>query len=234
MKCDSWKPPSEQKIIALPTCSSWEMLPGDVLILCNHAVFETRCQEESSMDEVAKVVGCELDHEAAPEEAAAALCNYTIRFGARHSLQVMIAVATAANSTHVPCEVLEQEWVVPGPIYEEPCRRSREYREASLVDYERCGVSLAKLLELRWRQVRNLLPSRHAIPLMAYYGEECSVLHEMMDEEALLFAHESLPPDGCSEEILMKYDKAQMRRTFERIAKSLVASSAPTMAESAG
>ncbi|RNF17911.1 putative protein phosphatase 2C [Trypanosoma conorhini] len=234
MKSDPRRPPSEQKIIALPECSSWEMMPGDVLVLCNHATFETRCMEESSMDEIAKLVGREIDRGAAPEEAAAALCNYAVRFGAGHSLQVMIAVATAVTSAHAPCEAPRQEWVVPGPIYAEPCRRSPEYRKALLVDCERCGVSLAELLELRWRQVRNLLPSRHALPLMAYYGKECSVLQQMMDEEALLFTHGSLPPEGCSEDALVKYDKGQMRRTFEKIANSLLAPNGQSVADSPG
>ncbi|KAF5223088.1 hypothetical protein ECC02_003915 [Trypanosoma cruzi] len=234
MKCDSQRPPSEQKMIALPACCSWEMIPGDVLVLSNHAIFETRCQEESSMDEIAKVVVREIDRGASPEEAAAALCNYAIRFGAEHSLQVMVAIATSADSAQAPCEAKKQEWIVPGPIYAEPCRRSPEYRNALQADCERCALSLAELLGLRWRQVRNLIPSRHFLPLMTYYGKECSVLQQIMDEEALLFSHESLPPCGCSDDVLMEYDEAHMMRAFERIAKSLMSPCTLSTAESGG
>ncbi|KEG14993.1 protein phosphatase 2C [Trypanosoma grayi] len=227
MKCDSRRAPSEQKIIALPTCSSWEMLAGDVLVLCNHAVFETRLQEDTSVDELAKVVRRELDRGASPEEAAGTVCDYAIRFGAQHSLQVVVAVATDDGSTSSCSEAQREEWVTPGPIYAEPCRRLPEYRQALQADCERCGVTLAELLLLRWRRVRDVLHLRHALPLMPYYGKECSILQQSMDEEAELFGQESLPPPGQNIDELTEKDWQCIAKTFEKLSRLLMAPTAP-------
>ncbi|ORC93086.1 protein phosphatase 2C [Trypanosoma theileri] len=225
MKCDMKRSPSEQKLIALPSCSSWEMLPGDVLVLCNHGMFETRSQQDTSMDELAKVVGRELRRGSSPEQIAAALCDHAIRFGAQHSLQAMVAVATDTNASS--SEVEREEWVEPGPFYVEPFRQSSAYRNALCVDCDRCGVTLAELLELRWQRVREFLPTRYALPLMPYYGKECSTLQQIMDEEALLFNHESLPPLGESIEKMTSEEKRRVKETFVRMSRSLLSSTPP-------
>ncbi|KAH9582075.1 PPM-type phosphatase domain [Trypanosoma melophagium] len=236
MKCDMKKSPSEQKLIALPSCSSWEMLTGDVLVLCNHAMFETRSQEDTSIDELAKVVGRELRRGASPEQIAAALCDHAIRFGAQHSLQAMVAVATdtdistsnsSSSSSSSNSETRREEWIEPGPFYPQPFRQSPAYRNAVCVDCERCGVTLEELLELRWQRVREFLPTRYALPLMPYYGKECSTLQQVMDEEALLFSHELLPSLECSMDKMTYDEKRRVKETFARLSRSLLSSRPP-------
>ncbi|CCW59995.1 unnamed protein product [Phytomonas sp. EM1] len=195
MKNNPNRSPVHQKIIPLPTTATWEMLEGDILVLSNHALYETRHEEDSSMDELAKVAGRAVDRGLPPEEVAATLCDFAIRFGAEHSLQVMVVVATdlaqglrefdGVSGHFCP---LFSEYVQPGPLYGEACRRIPEYRKALQRDCKRCGIKLSELLKLRWERVKGILDQRHALPLHAYYGKECGALQQIMDEEADLFA----------------------------------------------
>lgn len=196
MKRNPKRSPVEQKIIALPTSKAWRMLEGDVLVLCNHAIFETRHSDDSSMDELAKVVGRSLSRDAHPEAIAGTLCDFAIRFGSAHSLQVIVAVATkpeetqqqTSSSSDAAYATNFEEWVEPGPLYVEACRRVPSYRQSLQRDCERCGITLAALLRQRWHRVKHLLPERHALPLLPYYGRECSILQQAMEEEALFFS----------------------------------------------
>ncbi|EPY21934.1 protein phosphatase [Strigomonas culicis] len=218
MKNDLRLSPVEQKLIPLPSSMSWEMLPGDILVMSNQALYETRGEELSSMDELAKLAGREIDRGRSPEQVAASLCDFAIRFGADHALQVMVAVATEA-----PEEALAQqdglqqlhfeEWVEPGPLYSEVFRRVPAYRASVQHDCDRLGVSLAKLLQLRWERVREILPLRHQLSLMPYYGKECGELQQAMDEEAHLFDHEVLKNRDAAPE--------HVDALFHRIAQQL-------------
>ncbi|KAG8345990.1 putative protein phosphatase 2C [Trypanosoma vivax] len=230
MKNNQQRALSEQKIISLPTCNSWEMLPGDVLVLCNHAVFETRSNEDTSVDDLAKVVSRELALGSPAEVAAGVLCDYAIRFGAGHSLQVLVAVAIEGSdgvekdgsvSELEGGKVASKVWIEPGTVYAEPCRHLPDYRSALLADCSRCGVTLSQLLELRWRRVRHLLSGRNDLPLRMFYGKECSALQQVMDEEALLFGDPSLPPPEKNLESLSNEDQFYIRRAFEKVADSL-------------
>lgn len=84
----------QQKLICEPTSLSWTMLKGDILVLVNKAMFETRNNADTSVDDVAKVIGQEIDRGSSPEDTALALCNCAARVGAEHSLQAIVAVAT--------------------------------------------------------------------------------------------------------------------------------------------
>lgn len=239
MKRDGRRSPVEQKMIALPTVNTWRMLPGDALVLCNHAVFETRQQEDSTMDELAKVVGRGLSRGLPAEHIAASLCDFAIRFGAEHSLQVMVAVAPEAAAAKELSEQHRQgqptpsastastgdaastgaaprfeEWVEPGPVYVGACHKYPDLRRRLQLDCERCGVPLATLLRLRYERVRALLPSRHALPLMPYYASECGALQQVMDEEAAFFDADVLR-DG------VQFDSPQAAVLFEKLAASL-------------
>ncbi|KAG5465423.1 hypothetical protein CUR178_00126 [Leishmania enriettii] len=201
MKKDRRRSPMMQKLIALPTVKTWRMLPGDALVLCNHAVFETRHQDYSSMDELAKVVGRGLSREWPPETIAASLCDFAVRFGAEHSLQVMVAVAVSAidkaprTASVDNCGVSTPEyaeWVEPGPLYVGACQRFPELRQRLQEDCARCNITLASLIRRRWERVRDILPTRHSLPLLPYYGKECGALQQIMEEEAVFFEHEML------------------------------------------
>ncbi|KAG5489995.1 hypothetical protein JKF63_00114 [Porcisia hertigi] len=201
MKNDGHRSPVEQKMIALPTIKTWRMLAGDALVLCNHAVFENRHEDDSSMDELAKVVGRGLSQNLPPEAIAASLCDFAIRFGAEHSLQVMVAVARSVatetprapsqdNGISLPPEFAE--WVEPGPLYVGACQRFPELRQRLQLDCARCDISLASLIRRRWERVRDLLPGRHSLSLSPYYGKECGALEQVMEEEALFFHDNNL------------------------------------------
>ncbi|GET93189.1 hypothetical protein, conserved [Leishmania tarentolae] len=199
MKNDGRRSPVEQKVIALPTVKTWRMLAGDALVLCNHAVFETRHQDDSTMDELAKVVGRGLSLGLPPEAIAASLCDFAVRFGAEHSLQVMVAVArsptdAAARATRGEDSVTSApqfaEWVDPGPLYIGACQRFPELRERLQQDCARCKITLASLIRRRWERVRDLLPARHSLSMLPYYGKECGALQQIMEEEAIFFEHE--------------------------------------------
>ncbi|KPA80017.1 putative mitochondrial protein phosphatase 2C [Leptomonas pyrrhocoris] len=196
MKNNAQRSPVQQKMIALPTVKTWRMLEGDALVLCNHAVFETRHQEDSSMDELAKLVGRGLSAGLPVEAMAASLCDFAVRFGSEHSLQVMVAVATkpedggaAASGPEYPTFV---ESIEPGPLYVGACLQFPELQHALELDCARCGVTLATLIRERWRRVRDLLPLRHRLSLLPFYGKECGVLQQVMEEEASFFAEDAL------------------------------------------
>nr|CCC93709.1 putative protein phosphatase 2C [Trypanosoma congolense IL3000] len=225
MKCNPNRSPSEQKLIAVPTCNSWEMLPGDVLVLCNRSIFETRSEDVTSIDEVAKVVAREIDRGSTPEVAAGTLCDYALRFGAGHSLQVLVAVADDVDGSQQESgEGCREEWVVPGPIYPQPCRHSPAYCAALLADCNRCGVTFPQLLELRWRRIRSVLACRHDLPFMPYYGKECSALQQVMDEEALLFSDDSLPTAEKELEKLSQTETNHMKEVFRKLSNSIISS----------
>ncbi|XQJ31583.1 protein phosphatase 2C, putative [Leishmania guyanensis] len=202
MKKDGRRSPVEQKMIPVPTVKTWRMLAGDALVLCNHAVFETRHEDDSSMDELAKVVGRGLSCDLPPEAIAASLCDFAVRFGAEHSLQVMVAVAgSASDTTPSAARVGERcgmsvpefaEWVEPGPLYVGACHRLPVLRKRLQLDCARCGTTLSSLIRRRWERVRDLLPTRHSLPLLPYYGKECGALQQVMEEEAIFFEHELL------------------------------------------
>lgn len=243
MKRNGRRSPVEQKMIALPTVKSWRMLDGDALVLCNHAIFETRHQEDSSMDELAKVVGRGLSFGLPAEAIAASLCDFAVRFGAEHSLQVMVAVATSpaksaeshsakdtpplpattgdaaghyVSERAAPAALYPQfaEWIEPGPLYVGACLQYPELRDALAADCARCDVTLATLIRERWRRVRELLPLRHHLSLSPYYGRECGVLQQVMEEEANFFADDALA------KAIDPLDP-QLEVVFERLAKRL-------------
>lgn len=202
--------PKQQVLIAVPTTSTWTMSEGDALILCNHAVFESRMKDNTTVDEVARLVAYELDQGRTAEDVAGAVCDYAIRFGAEKALQVTVAVATTDNADrcNAPFPVTPQftEWVSPGSLYVEVCRHDVSYAEALLRDCKRCDISLPELLWKRWEKIHQVLPSRHSLPLASMYGKECGALQQRMDEEALLFSHPVLEKIGtskCEKEILM-------------------------------
>lgn len=212
MKCDRSLSPIQQKIIALPTSKEWEMLPGDVLVLTNHAVFEARGVGDTTIDELAKVVGREVDLGMSSEQVAATLCDYAMRFGAKHSLQAMVMIATSPKDTgHVDPQF--QEWVEPGPLYVEACMRVSEYREALGRDCERCGIDLEELLRLRWDRIHEALALRHQLPLRSLYGKECGQLSQLMEEEAAFF-------DGAYQRSCSR--PAASEGQFHMLAKSLL------------
>lgn len=237
MKNNAHRSPVEQKMIALPTVKTWRMLEGDALVLCNRAVFETRHQDDSSMDELAKLVGRGLSTGEPVEAIAASLCDFAVRFGSEHSLQVMVAVAarpeaTRATSTAAASETVcggtteggesssgsaypqYAEWIEPGPLYVGACLQFPELRQALEVDCARCDVTLATLIRERWRRVKDLLPLRHSLSLQPFYGKECSALQQVMEEEANFFAEDAL---------LKAADPAdpQLEAVFEKLAKRL-------------
>ncbi|KAG5463952.1 hypothetical protein LSCM1_00126 [Leishmania martiniquensis] len=223
MKNDRRRSPVGQKMIALPTVKTWRMLPGDALVLCNHAVFETRHQDDSSMDELAKVVGRGLSCEYPPEKIAASLCDFAVRFGAEHSLQVTVAVAVSTNDGDPPPAGADDcgeptpeyaEWVEPGPLYIGACQRFPELRERLQQDCARCDTTLASLIRRRWERVRDLLPTRHSLPLLSYYGKECGVLQQVMEEEAAFFEHEMLRD-------VTDADDPSLDLIFEKLARRL-------------
>lgn len=210
---------SKQKLIATPTSMRWRMFPGDVLVLCNHAVFENRHTEDTSVNEVADLVGREVDRGLLPDEVAAAVCDFAVQFGSQHALQVTVAVAKDWRPDVMECGALctprFEESVRPGPIYAHMCQRHHTYAERLLRDCERCHISLPELLLRRWELIREVLPQRHALPLSTYYGKECGVVRQCMEEEAELFSHELLrrdPPLSRQETISV----------FSAIAKELV------------
>eukprot|EP00796_Vickermania_ingenoplastis_P005023 gene5023-3618_t len=209
MKNNPRRSPSEQKIISIPTTNHWRMLKGDVLVLCNHAVFESRHHQDTAVDEIAQLVASEVNQQKEPETVAAAVCDFAMRYGALHSLQVTVAVATdpttdmqagysnaVAAGTH-GTDPIFSEWVEPGPIHVELCRQHRPFLDALVRDCERCKISLEDLLYLRWLRIREVLPQRHKLPLSDLYGYQCGSLQQCMDEEAELF-------DGALTETLVK------------------------------
>lgn len=222
----SWKnsyqcSPLQQKIIALPTTNIWTMTHGDALVLCNHAVFESRMEENTTVDEVSKLVAYALNRSHSPEEVAGMVCDYAIRFGASKALQVTIAVSTtnfpdAGDETYSSVPQYT-EWVSPGPLYVEVCRHDVGYAKALLRDCQRCNISLPELLWERWNRVRHILSMCHSLPLASLYGKECGALQQSMEEEALLFSHPVLEKIGlsdCKKEVVMP--------TFVSLARSLL------------
>ncbi|KPI86746.1 hypothetical protein ABL78_4163 [Leptomonas seymouri] len=196
MKNNARRSPVQQKMIALPTVKTWRMLEGDALVLCNHAIFETRHPDDSSMDELAKLVGRGLSAKTPVEAIAASLCDFAVRFGSKHSLQVMVALSTKPQDTtdaaQEPMYPQFSEWIEPGPLYVGACVQFPELRHALALDCARCGVSLATLIRERWRRVRDILPLRHSIPLFPYYGKECGALQQVMEEEANFFGDDAV------------------------------------------
>lgn len=225
--------PVQQKITPLPTSMSWEMLPGDALVMTNHAVYETRLGEDTTTDELAKVVGRALDSGASPEEAAGALCDFAIRYGAEHSLQVAVAVAQASEATGDVVtdgqrghEQSYRAYVEPGPLYVQAFQNLPEYRDAVLEDCERCAVTLGELLQLRWLRVRHALPQRAELSLRSLYPRECGVLQQVMEEEAMLFDDPSLH-EWLSSPALPTGDgvpDARVKLFFDRLAEKLLRS----------
>lgn len=217
--------PSRQKIIASPTTNTWKMLPGDILVMCNHSVFENSHDMDTSVDEVARVVMREVDRGHSPEMVAGIVCDLAMRFGATHSLQVAVLVA---EDNSVECAELENqqadeahpifsEWVEPGTIYVNTCRYNTIYKEALLRDCQRCGVSLGELLFLRWKRVKDILSWRDSLSLAPFYGQECGLLQQRMEEEAQLFSHPLLHKgDEYSE------GNKDVMRVFHSIADRLI------------
>lgn len=227
MKSNPCVPPTAQKIIAVPTCMSWEMLPGDVLVLSNHALYDTRdACSPTSIDALAQLIDHELQRNQGCAHIASTLCDFALRFGAPHGLQVLVAMAMRAPSDATPdthpsiddgsssavpssdsvnrhitgsakryCNssgVHEGDALTiiePGALYLEVWRRSDDRRQlrAFVKDCERCGVSVAQMLRLRWERVRDALSHRYALPYAELYGNECSMLQQIMDEESELF-----------------------------------------------
>ncbi|EPY20027.1 hypothetical protein AGDE_14899 [Angomonas deanei] len=90
------------------------------------------------------------------------------------------------------------EWIDAGPIYFDACKHHEPYRAALLKDCERCGVSLAELLQLRCERVAPLLPMRHSLSLLPYYSSEAGLLQRTMESEFDFFHHEVLQKDPLS------------------------------------
>lgn len=237
MKNNPRRSPVQQKLSAAPHTASWRMLAGDVLVLANHAVFQTRHEEDSSIDEVAKVVGRELDRGAAAEQVAAAVCDFAVRFGAPHSLQVMVALATKPDGNRgdekgavdgggagADDGVGFREWVEPGPLYVEACRQLPALRDTFQRDCARCGVSAADMVRKRWERVRAVLPLRHTLSLMPYYGRECGVLQQIMDEEAAFFDQDVLrrADESLRAGQALAVSDHVMHETFNGLARSLL------------
>ncbi|CAD2214216.1 protein phosphatase 2C [Angomonas deanei] len=176
MKSNPKLSPIQQKLIPTPSSFTWEMLPGDVLVLFNHAVIETESGEDTTVDELGKLVGRGVDAGMPPEQIAGSLCDHALRKGATHTLQALVVVAenmregtaTAQEGPDV------NEWIDAGPIYFDACKHHEPYRAALLRDCERCGVSLAELLQLRCERVAPLLPMRHSLSLLPYYSSEAA------------------------------------------------------------
>lgn len=226
MKRNPRRSPVEQKVIAVPTVKTWRMLEGDALVLCNHAVFETRHQEDTSMDELAKLVGRGLSAGLPVEAIAASLCDFAVRFGSEHSLQVMVAVSTkpTAEGAAVPENTSPAstesphfaEWVEPGPLYVGACLQFPELRRALEVDCARCDLTLPTLIRERWRRVRDVLPLRHSLSLLPYFGKECGALQQVMEEEANFFAEDALRDATNTAD-------PQLDAVFQKLAKRLKA-----------
>lgn len=229
MKSDRQRSPSQQKITCVPTTTTWRMLPGDVLVLCNHAVFENRQEENTTVDEVVKLIARELDRGSPPEAVASSVCDFAMRFGASHSLQVTVAVSTATQecgqalpAPHAMHEIdtpQYMEWVEPGPVPVEICRRHPSYFEALMRDCQRCDISLPQLLWLRWKKVRPVLSQRHSLPFASLYGREIGILQQSMEEEAQLFSHPLLSTISNDESTNVP-NEAHLA-VFKSIAKSL-------------
>lgn len=218
MKRNAHRSPVEQKMIALPSVLTWRMLEGDVLVLCNRAVFETRQEEDSSMDELARLVSRGVSAGLPAEAVAASLCDFAVRFGAEHSLQVMVAVATKPSGEE-PASATSPayaEWLEPGPLYVGACQQLPELRRALELDCARCDVTVSTLIAERWRRVRDLLPLRHTLSLLPYYGRECGALQQVMDEEANFFAEEAL-------RTATNVRDPQLDAVFQKLAKRLMA-----------
>lgn len=218
-KNNDQRSPMQQIITAVPTTNTWTMGDGDALVLCNHAVFESR-MEDTTVDEVAKLVACELKKGHSPEQIAGMVCDYAIRFGATKGLQVTVAVATtdlAECNVSLSSVPEYTESVSPGQLYVEVCRHDEGYARALLRDCTRCGISLSELMWRRWDRVRHMLSLRHSLPLASWYGKECGALQQCMEEEARLFSHPVLDEIGTSE-----YKKEAVMPIFRSLAKNLI------------
>jgi protein phosphatase len=92
--------PLKQKLTSEPSVFSWRMAPGDIVIIANHSVYETRGIEPSSVDAIADLVLHVLRRGGSCSEAAAALCDFAVSFGSTHNLcaQVMRVPDGPTNS----------------------------------------------------------------------------------------------------------------------------------------
>jgi protein phosphatase len=143
-----------QKVVSKPSVCPIRLFSGDVVVSLNFSCFETRSGELSFSDEVAKVVMESLGDGASPDEAAGAICDSAMAFGAHHSLIAAVAVVSPdladLRQAVGDGQVSVASSVVPGPFHPNLVMTSAAWKEGMLADVNRCGILLDKWLELRY------------------------------------------------------------------------------------
>jgi serine/threonine protein phosphatase PrpC len=183
--------PAQQKLIVTPSTAVWEMAEGDVVVVTNRAIFDTRGDSMSTVDSIADVVMDSLGRGSTCAEAAGALCDFAIRFGAAHHLQAaVVQVRSLTGDLDLRDTLPVSRSIAAGPLYYGAVKQSHQLYSALTNDCTRLGISLADLLEKRWSRVRGAhRQERRSIEhLVDTYGKEASQLLQMIDEEVAFFA----------------------------------------------
>lgn len=193
MKCDPNRAPSLQKLVADASSTVHRFYAGDVIVLTNLAVYHTRSGELATVDDVASVALTALNAGASPDEAAAALCDNAVTYGARHTLQAMVVTVPStidgafSLETHAITPRVTH-CVDPGPIHPTLACASSKFCDALYVDAQRCGLSMSEFLELRWRVLEPLYKNRPQLDgLMAAYKKDCNGLTHLLRDELQFF-----------------------------------------------
>jgi hypothetical protein len=200
MKNNPKLPASRQKLISQPSVvPSTRLHGGDIIVCMNFGAFETRSGDISTVDEIADVAVRALAEGGTAADAAGAICDHAITFGANHSLQVAVGVVPSdLNTLHVhdakamATAAVTKTVVIPGALYPSACQTSKMRLDAFLVDVERCEVTLEEWLQLRYEALCPLLQaSRSQVlrPFRQSYPRECNMLDQIIKDEAAFFGN---------------------------------------------
>lgn len=164
MKSDPFLSPSNQKMTATPTSKTWVMKPQDVLVMCNHSVFENSSAEDTPLEPFLSMVEEELGQGLPPHAVASSICDLAIHFGATHALQATVIVAQDPDDTTTLIRSGDtgsySSWVEAAPVGMQSLEGDIESRDALLRDCARLEMELADLLLLRWGSVRAAIASQ--------------------------------------------------------------------------
>ncbi|CUF40664.1 protein phosphatase 2C, putative [Bodo saltans] len=195
-----------QKVVSKPSVRSTTLHAGDVVISLNFSCFETRSGDTSIVDDIAQVVVEALTEGASPSEAAGAICDHAMAFGAHHSLIAAVAVVAPdlanlrssgfadAEESIIPVHTTS---VAPGPFYPNLSMSSQEWKLGLLTDVQRCGLRLDQWLELRYNSLRSQISAsgmnKSSSHLSGLFPCEMRMIRRQIQEECEFFDLEPGP-----------------------------------------
>lgn len=218
MKCNEALSPSEQKMISTPSAFARELRGGDVIVLANASVFDTRGADYSTVESIAEVVERTLKQGADTQAAASAAIDFSMRFGGTQCSQVVVAQISKdlKKALHSGESLIHRaESVDPGPVHPGACHAVPGYYAALVADARRCGMELSDLLLLRYLKMKDLFASEPAHPLSSAFPKDFGHLMQLFEEEKAFFE--------CGSELTAALQRGEddMKAHFSMLSKKL-------------